>query len=621
MKVLLIEDNPDHAFFERQALERELDASVTAELRPDEGLRRLREDDFDVVVLDYHLPGEDGLDVLRRIKAARSDLPVIVITAAGSEEVAVEAMKQGASDYLVKRFGSSAQELKLVASVRKSLEQAELARAYRRSQEMLRKTLELAWDGIAYVRIDTKEIISANEALCRMLGYEPGGLDGRPVGDLFARRAPARFGPRAEEEAQLKRRDGRPVTADLRMIEFDLDSDRYALLTARDITEKKRLSDQLIQAQKMEAVGRLAGGIAHDFNNLLGAILGYASFLKRHIDEGDRLRKSVETIEAAADRAAQLVQRLLSFARRGPAEAIPFSPNAVVEETVRLLSRSIPEAIRVAPRLARDVCAVEGDETEVQQALLNVCLNARDAMPEGGTLEIATANAAASDLPAGPTAGVDPRRAYVSIAVRDTGVGMSPDVRARVFEPFFTTKARGKGTGLGLATAYAIVKAHGGAIDVASEAGRGTEVRIFLPASEKVAAGHPAEPAVEREDGGRILVVDDEPAIRDLTSDILTELGYEVELAASGPEALERYAAEPGKFEIVILDIIMPGMNGLETFRRLREIDPNARVLLSSGYSPEGTASEALKNGAIGFVQKPYRVGDLSRAVRAAIHR
>jgi PAS domain S-box-containing protein len=643
LKVLLIEDNPDHAFFERQALERELDATVTAELRPDDGLRRLREaGDYDVVVLDYHLPGEDGLDVLRRIKATRSDLPVVLITAAGNEEVAVAAMKEGASDYLVKRFGSSAEDLKLAASVRKSLEQAKLARDYRRSQEMLSKTLELAWDGVAYVNLANMAITFANRSLARMIGVEPRDLEGRPAAEIFCeedrrraeelllgvkafaeRRGAGPEGARVEEaEMRLCARGGRPAIVDLRMIEVDLEGEPCALVTVRDITEKKRIADQLIQAQKMEAIGTLAGGIAHDFNNLLGAILGYASFLKRHVEPTDRLFKSIQTIEAAAERAAELVQRLLSFSRRGPEEAVPFSPNAIVEETIRLLSRSVPDAISVVPRLDPTVAAVEGDETQVQQALLNVCLNARDAMPEGGVIEIGTANARASDL-AGVSLGVEqgdgePGR-WVVLTVRDTGVGMAPEVRARIFEPFFTTKARGKGTGLGLATSYAIVKAHGGAIDVASEPGRGTQVRIFLPASNKPTQPRRAEPAIERERGARILVVDDEPAIRDLTSDILNEVGYEVVLASSGPEAIDRFSRDPAAIDLVILDIIMPGMNGLETFRRLRQVDPRARVLLSSGYSPEGTAAEALEAGALGFVQKPYRVADLSKAVQNAL--
>jgi PAS domain S-box-containing protein len=642
LKVLLIEDNPDHAFFERQALERELDATVTAELRPDDGLRRLRDADFDVVVLDYHLPGEDGLDVLRRIKAARSDLPVVLITAAGNEEVAVAAMKEGASDYLVKRFGSSTDELKLAAAVRRSLEQAELARAYRRSQDILQKTLELAWDGVAYVNLDTDEIVFANEALRHMgIGAAPGALVGKPVTVLFASedharvkevlgrlrsgaapRAPRTHEPYEELELQLESSDGKSLLADVRAVAVDLEGEPCAMLKIRDITEKKRLGEQLVQAQKMEAIGTLAGGIAHDFNNLLGAILGYASFLKRYVKPEDRLFKSVVTIEAAAERAAELVQRLLSFSRRGPEEPIPFNVNATIEETIRLLSRSIPESITIERRLGHDAEAVEGDETEIQQALLNVCLNARDAMPHGGTLEIATATASEADLALvglGPRPGEanGSRRAYLMITVRDTGVGIPPEVRPRIFEPFFTTKARGKGTGLGLATAYAIVKAHGGAIDVSSEQGRGTAVRIFVPLSAKASRPRRVEPVVERERHARILVVDDEPAIRDLTSDILSELGYDVVLASSGQEALEKYDAR--STDLVVLDIIMPGMNGLETFRRLRQVDPGARVLLSSGYSPEGTASEALENGALGFVQKPYRVADLSKAVQVAL--
>jgi hypothetical protein len=652
-KILLIEDNPDHAFFERQALERELGAEVTTEPRPEDGLRRLREHDYDAVVLDYNLPGEDGLDVLKRIKSASADLPVILITAFGSEEVAVEAMKEGASDYIVKRFGSTAQDLRLAAAVRKSLQQAELARAYRRTQEMLRTTLELAWDGVGYLNLASGRMIFANEAFCRMLGYARTELEGRAVGDLLVpeergrldallERLRRRGGPAApgaaesggngavsggalaEMELRLAPRDGRSLLVDLRTTEVDLGGERCVLLAARDITEKKRLAEHLVQAQKMEAVGRLAGGIAHDFNNLLGAILGYASYLKRHVEPDDRRFKSVETIEAAAERAADLVQRLLSFARRGPADATPFSPNAMLEEMIRLVARSIPENVRIEKSLALGLPAVEGDETQLQQAILNICLNARDAMPGGGVLSVETARAGPEDLPAALAAASGPGAVrkggeYVLVRVRDTGVGMTADVRARIFEPFFTTKARGKGTGLGLASAYAIVKSHGGEIEVTSEPGKGTEFRVFLPASEREPAPERRDPALEGGVRGTVLVVDDEPSIRALTHDLLTDLGCDVVLAGSGPEALERYAELRGRIDLVVLDIVMPGMNGLETFRRLRRIDSEARVLVASGYSPEGMAADALREGALGFIHKPFRAAELASSVKAAI--
>ncbi len=638
MKVLLIEDNPDHAFFERQALERDLDASVTVEARPGAGIERLREGAFDAVLLDYSLPEQDGLDVLKRIKELRADLPVILITAVGNEEVAVAAMKQGASDYLVKRFGGR-DEMKIAAAVRRSIEQAELGRAYRRSQELLRKTLELAWDGVAYVNRRTCLVVASNRALGRMLGYGEGGLDGVPWTDVFApddRGAAERIldldhgsasGP-VEVEARLRKRDAggggsasgvHPVgvvLAELRAAPAEVDGEPCALVTVRDVSEKRRLQEQLLQAQKMEAVGTLAGGIAHDFNNLLGAILGYASYLKRHIRPEDRLFKSVETIESASERATELVRRILSFSRRGPSERHPFSPNQAVEETERLVLRSLPKSIAVRSLVDPGLPAVEGDETQIQQVLLNICINARDAMRDGGTLTLKTALAAPGEAP--PALGPGP---FVVLSVADTGVGMTPEVRSRMFEPFFTTKGQGKGTGLGLATAYAIVKAHGGAIEVESEVGRGTEVKVFLPASGKVPeATRPLDAHPERAGcRGTILVVDDEVAIRDLTTDILVERGYDVLLAASGDEALEILGRRGAEVDLVILDIIMPGMTGLDTLRRIHEIDPRKRVLLSSGYSPEGTQAEARAEGAAGFVQKPYRVADLSTAVRNAL--
>jgi PAS domain S-box-containing protein len=647
VKVLLIEDNPDHAYIEQRALERELGAEVVVETRPEAGLERLRLGGIDVVLLDYHLPEQDGLDVLRRIKEGRVDLPVILITSFGNEEVAVAAMKEGASDYLVKRFGGEEDNEKLAAAVRRSLTQAELHRAVRRSQDLMRKTLDLAWDGVAHVNLRSRRVIGANPSLCRMIGVAERALDGEPWAELFAPEDQAALermeiffrdatpppvpatvtvpAQRFELEARLARRDGTVILVELRAVEVEIDGEPCALVTVRDVSEKKRLHEQLVQAQKMQAVGTLAGGIAHDFNNLLGAILGYASYLKRHIRPEDRLYKSVETIEAAGERAAELVRRLLSFSRRGPTERKPFSPNQVVEETERLVARTISKSITIRMELAAGLPACDGDFTQVQQVLLNVCLNARDAMTDGGVLTLTTALARPGEAPPGldsPPFGI--RRAsagrFIVITIGDTGVGMPPEIRERMFEPFFTTKAPGKGTGLGLATAYAIVKAHGGGIDVASDPGRGTEVRVFLPASDRPPESRRAEEGSERAKGqGTILVVDDEVAIRDLTTDILEERGYSVLLAASGKEALEVATARRGAIDLVILDIIMPGMNGLETLRRLRELEPGLRVLLSSGYSPDGVAQEALQTGAIGFVQKPYRVTDLATAVRSAL--
>jgi len=502
----------------------------------------------------------------------------------------------------------------------------------------LEALLGIAFDGVAQVSLASGALTSANAALAALLGEEARALEGRAFTALFVpeeRTAAARLleGARAapaEAAARLLRADGGVVLADLRAALAPVTGGAGVIVCVRDRSERRRLEEQLFQAQKMEAVGALAGGVAHDFNNLLGAILGYASFLKRHIKPEDRLRKPVETIESASERAAELVRRLLAFSRRSPGERRAFAPDALIDETLRLFARSIPPSVRLEVSVEPALPAILGDATQVQQVLLNVCLNAVDALREvgGGILTVRAACSrpgeappVRADAPALPVEAGAARSAsrHVLISVRDTGPGMSPEVRRRMFEPFFTTKGPGKGTGLGLATAYAIVAAHGGGIDVASEPGAGTEVRIFLLASERAPEPQRMDPPPDRRGDGLVLVVDDEAVIRDLTKDILEERGYEVRVASSGAEALEVLEAEGGRVDLVLLDLIMPDMNGIETLRRIRAARPAQRVILSSAYRPDAWQGDIDRLGTSGFVQKPYRSTDLLQAVRAVI--
>ncbi len=389
----------------------------------------------------------------------------------------------------------------------------------------------------------------------------------------------------------------------------------------QDITEQQRLEEQLRQAQKMEAIGTLAGGIAHDFNNLLGSILGFASLVERELPPDSPLRPDVATIINSARHGAQLTNQLLAFAKGGRYQVGPVDMNAVVDEVVRLLSRTVDKAIRIEPRLAPDLAAVEGDAGQLHQMLLNLCLNARDAMPAGGVLTIETRNVTLSAEDVRGEADLSPRR-YVYLRVSDTGVGMDPETKQRIFEPFFTTKKGRPGekhSGLGLAMVYGIVRGHQGAIRVHSELGQGSTFEVYLPATAR-----PARPAASMEGevrGGTetVLVVDDEPDILSLLGRVLGKHGYTVLLAESGPQALEMFRERRDEIDLVVLDLIMPEMSGVETFHRLRELDPDVRVLLSSGYSEEGQARELLAAGAQGFLQKPYDFRAVLRKVRQVL--
>ncbi len=381
------------------------------------------------------------------------------------------------------------------------------------------------------------------------------------------------------------------------------------LVVIRNITENRRLERQVLQAQKMESLGTLAGGIAHDFNNILAGILGYASFLKSQLDPGHDHFKYVDTIERSASRAADLTSKLLSFTRGDKVNFRPLSLNRLVGETLEIIRRTFDRSIRVETVLEGELPTIEGDAGQIQQVLMNLFVNARDAMPGGGELSVATTVAliGAGDLQA--PSWVKPG-AFVQVSIRDSGSGMNRDVQARIFDPFFTTKAKGQGSGLGLSVVYGIVKGHEGFVTVDSHPGRGTVFHVFLPVSGRpeILEKDRSEPPPGR--GELILAVDDEEDIRSFIHDMLQSHNYRVLSAASGDQALEIYAARGHEIALVILDMVMPGLGGEDTFLRMKAINPEVKALLSTGYSQDGPAGEIIGKGVRGFIQKPY---DFSR--------
>ena len=394
----------------------------------------------------------------------------------------------------------------------------------------------------------------------------------------------------------------------------------------RDVTEGKkaaeeraRLEDSVRQSQKMDAIGQLAGGIAHDFNNMLTGILGYASMLKLDFTFGEPHYDAADIIEKTAERAAELTRKLLGFARRGKFLSLPVDVSDIVREVVSLLSRTIEKNIAITQRLAAGDAIILGDPNQIQQVVLNLALNARDAMPDGGELTLETTFEEIDEEFCRLHPGLQPGR-HVVITVRDTGCGIPQELRERIFEPFFTTKEQGKGTGMGLAMVYGIIKNHGGHISVYSEPARGSRFQAWLPSHESARNRAPQQAASRPQKGsGRILLVDDEDVIRKTAGAMLRSLGYDVTLAAGGCEAAELCRLQQPPFDLAIIDMIMPGMDGQETFLALRAIHPGFKTLLSSGYGIDGRAQAILDQGMRGFVQKPYKLADLSDAVKIAL--
>jgi signal transduction histidine kinase/ActR/RegA family two-component response regulator len=401
---------------------------------------------------------------------------------------------------------------------------------------------------------------------------------------------------------------------------------RLGMLVAREMSqaegrrERNRLEQQFRQAQKMEAVGRLAGGVAHDFNNLLTVITGYADLLLAGHDLATPQRTALEEIRRAAERGGSLTHQLLAFSRRQP-----FTPRAVPLNTLlvnmeKMLSRLIGEDIDLITLAAAEPSTVHTDPGQLEQVVMNMVVNARDAMPGGGKLVIETANATVDQTYAGPNVDLKPG-SYVMLAISDTGMGMDPETTAHLFEPFFTTKAPGKGTGLGLATAYGIVKQSGGAISVYSEPGHGTTVRIYLPSAEAKAAvevsGQTAGTALRGNE--TILVLEDEARVRKLICEVLTGRGYHVLEAVRGDQAVRTAADYEGRIHLLLTDVVMPEMSGPHALDQIRVTHPYIKVLFMSGYTDEAMVHHGVLGSGVPFLQKPFLPDTLARKVREVL--
>jgi len=643
-KILIVDDEP----LMRDSLMELLSVQGYGALAASSGkgaIELLAEHKFDLALLDMNLPDTDGHQLMDYINSLRPETLVIFITGHATMDSAIGALKRGAYDYVQKPFEYE----DLTKTIQNALNQIRL----KAENEIINNKLRLSEERYRYLVQNSPDIIytldekgnftfisSAAEVL---LGYENGQLIGKhyttiiPESDLDKADGifdSKRTGDRAlpgvelrlkvsEDCERLKTREINHLTVELKSSGMydnaeKEDAKKYigTYGVARDISQRKRLESKLHHAQKMEAVGTLAGGIAHDFNNLLMGVQGYASIMLLEIDSEHPHYEKLKNVEQYVQRGAELTKQLLGFARGGKYDVKPIDLNGLLSRVARMFGRTKKEII-IYENYQKDIWPVEADAGQIEQVLLNLFLNASHAMPGGGDLTLETENVTLDASTVSPF-NLEPGP-YVMVSVRDTGVGMDETTQKRIFEPFFTTNEMGRGTGLGLASAYGIIQNHNGIIDVESKKGEGATFKFYLPSSAKEIKEEKKDQTQIIRGPETILLVDDENMIVEVGQEILKALGYEVLVARSGEEAIKIYKEDKVKIDIIVLDMIMPGMSGGETFDRLKEIDPAVKVLLSSGYSIDGMATDILARGCNQFIQKPFNIKELSQKLREVL--
>ena len=502
-------------------------------------------------------------------------------------------------------------------------EQKRAAEALRESEARYRAIADATFDGILLSRDGV--ILDANRGIAEIFGYDVTEIVGQTL-DRFAapesrEQVQRLFGATVEGVFEIVglRTDGSKVRLECIVRNTTHEGQPARLTALRDVSQRQLLEAQLRQAQKMEAVGRLAGGVAHDFNNLLTVITSYSQLLMEDMGTADPRRADLEEIQKAAGGAATLTRQLLAFSRQQVLEPKVIDLDEVVAGAGKMLKRLIGDDIELVTVLAPDLGMVKADPGQVEQVIMNLAVNARDAMPDGGQLTIETTNVelgqeyAQEHLPVPPGS-------YVLFSVSDTGTGMDEATKARLFEPFFTTKEQGKGTGLGLATVYGIVKQSGGFIWVYSELGQGTTLKVYLPRVDEAVTGQTAPASPQSLHGTEtILIAEDAAPVRSVAREVLRRHGYRVLAAADGPSALELAAAHPGPIDLLITDVIMPEMSGRHLADRLKDLRTTLRVLFVSGYTDDAIVRHGILEPGIAFLQKPFTPESLARKVREVL--
>ena len=642
VRILIVEDLPTDAELAQREIRQTVAHCLFHQVETRETyLAALETFQPDLIISDYRLPHFDGLTALKLALEQTPLTPVIILTGAMNEDTAVECMKAGAADYVIKEHIK-----RLGQAVRQALAKKQLRQKRWRAEEALRES-EARYRTLVHTLPDTitvtdvaGNITYASPSTLSFYGYT---ATDRLIGHNILNWVHVSYhgqaleqmkivlagGQVANQEYLLLKQDGTPFFGEISASCLKNGSGQAAgiIIVVRDISQRKQaeadqaqLEEQFRQAQKMESIGQLAGGIAHDFNNLLVPIIGYAELGMLNLSAGHKLYANLERIKEAAQRAATLTKQILAFSRQQVLEISTFDLNETIAEFQEMLRRLIGEDIALHITPASSPCQVKADRAQIEQIVLNLSVNARDAMPGGGKLLIETDQLWLDDAYTRNHLETEPGP-YIMLAISDTGHGIDADTQKRIFEPFFTTKGQNKGTGLGLAMVFGIVKQHQGHIQVYSELGKGTTFKIYLPQAEQtVQAGAEAGAESASASGTEtILVVEDDPMVRKLTCDILQAHGYTVFEADDPATGLQWATGYDQSIHLLLTDVVMPLMNGRELHDQLTITRPELKVLYMSGYTDDVIVHHGVLDEDVHFLQKPFTVSGLTQKVRTVL--
>jgi PAS domain S-box-containing protein len=636
LHILIVEDEPNDAKLMEYELKSAGMTFVAKRVETKEAfLSALSMFSPDIILSDYSLPAFDGLTALRIARDRIPDTPFVFVTGALGEELAIELLKQGATDYVLKdRLSRLPIEVsRALREVQERKESERAQAALRRTEELLRKVataVEQAAESVMIVDIDGK-VEYVNPAFTQISGYADSDITGREPAILRSADHAERFydetwsalkaGAVWKGRVVRKKKDGSiyHVEETASPVKDSCGAVVNYVFVSRDMTEQVRLEEQLLQSQKMEALGALAGGIAHDFNNILAAMIGFSELAADDIPVDGQAQRRLKRVHEAGLRGRELVKQILAFSRKSEGERKQISLVPLIRETHALLRASLPTAIKMPLAIATGDDCVFADATQIQQVLMNLATNAADAMQGRGQLTIGVSSVAFPGDSLLPDPGMAPG-AYVKLTVKDTGVGMTEEVRQRIFEPFFTTKEPGKGSGMGLAVVYGIVTSHGGAVTVQSKVGRGSIFDVFLPWAQKPDVDKAEETTFALPTGDeRILFVDDEEMLVEMARDMLESLGYRVTVAKHPTDAWTLFLEDPSQFDLVITDQNLPGATGITLARDMLRVREEMPIILWTGYGEMASADKTKEIGISEFVMKPVVKKELAETIRRVL--